>query len=364
MRAILGRARNVVRTRSGRALTLCCVAVSSGCAGEGGLPWRREQVERRPLEVAWDTAWVFRSGVNDTTLTYPRALVGGDDGTVYVSDMGVRVVALDSTGSVKWMHGTKGAGPGEYRNINDIRFLQNQLFLHDAGNLRISVLDPAGRPVRFVSTQELPPLEAVVPLRDGRMAALAGLVGTEGGDRAVLVLDREGKELQRVGIGLADYASLAGLAKQGILASDGEQWAFAYHLANGWTTFSSAQARGIGGRYVENVEPPQVREERTENGVRMQIDGRIVCSACSASLSDSLLFVHFGGHSKKQRGLLDVYDWVDGRYLASIDLPSKANHVAVRGKRVYLLKTTPVPQVVALDLVSPDLSSLRRSSRP
>lgn len=363
MRVPLERACGWVRAGSGAALVLCGVAASGGCTGDGRLPWRSEPVGRRPLEVAWDTAWVFRSELDDTTLTFPRALVEGDDGTVYVSDMGTRVVALDSSGAVKWTHGTKGAGPGEYRNITDIRLSQNRLFLHDAGNLRISVLGLDGEPVRVVSTQELPPLEAIIPLPDGRIAALAGLVGNGAGDEAVLILDGDGKVVKRLGIPLADYASLGGLAKQGVLAGDGERWAFAYHLANGWTTFSGASARGVGGRYVEDVQPPRVREERTQEGVRMRSEGRISCSACSASLSDSLLFVHFGGASDRRLGVMDVYDWAGGRYLASIYLPAKATHVAVHGDRVYLLKTSPVPQVVALRMAGPELSGLRRSSR-
>jgi hypothetical protein len=313
------------------------------------------------LEVAWDTAWIFRSGLDDTTLSYPRALVGGDDGTVYVTDMGTRVVALDSAGRVKWMHGAAGAGPGEYRNINDIRYSKGQLFLSDVVNLRISVLDEKGELARVVSTQGLPPLEAIMPLPDGRIAALAGLVGPVAGNNAVLILDGNGKEVQRLGIALADYAELKGLAKQGVLTGEGEQWAFAYHLADGWTTFAGARARGISGRYVESVRPPEVREERTPDGVRMKIEGRITCSACSASLSDSLLYVHFGGHSEKRRGILDVYDWVDGGYLATIDLPSRANHVSVRGRRVYLLKAQPVPQVVALEMGGAALAGIRRA---
>ena len=336
--------------QAGRPFAVWCALASAGCTGEGRLPWMAEALERRALRITWDTTWVFRSGLNDTTLSYPRALVGGDDGKVYVSDMGTRVIALDSTGRVQWTHGVRGAGPGEYRNINDIRYSAGRIYLHDVVNLRITILDANGRPVRVISTQGLPPLEAIVPLQDGRIAALAGLVGPVAGDKAVLILDPNGREVQRLGIALADYATLKGLAKQGVLASDGEQWAFAYHLANGWTTFTNSHARGVGGRYVENVRPPEVREERTPDGVRMQIEGRITCSACSASLSDSLLFVHFGGHSEKRRGILDVYDWADGRYLASIDLPSRANHVAVRGQRVYLLKTRPVPHVVALEM--------------
>jgi hypothetical protein len=310
--------------------------------------------DRRILDVHLDTAFVVLSALEDTILTFPRHAARASDGTVYVTDRGTKVVAFDSLGTLLWSYGRDGEGPEEFRNISGIHLHEDLLYLPDAHNNRIAVVSTAGEFQRYIFPAEPIMLSQMVRLQDGRIAALS-LGRLDGAD--IVILKENGSLSATERIPLDGHTRLPSLASQGRLAQDGDQWVFAYSLADGWAMFDADSATGVVSRFIEYIAPPEV--VGGEESQRLARPGAVVCTACGLSLSDSIVYVLFGGRTPENGAIMDLYDSADGGYLGSILLPDRAYGITVSDQRLVMLMHRPVPHLVTLNLSLPPLADLR-----
>lgn len=332
------------------AMTLACRGDAPPGFGDG---------DRRMLEVTLDTAWVVLSGLQDTTLTFPRHSVRAPDGRVYVTDRGDKVIAFDAAGSVLWTFGRGGEGPEEFQNINDIRLHEGLLYLPDAGNNRIAVVDTSGAFQRYITPAVSIVLSQIVRLEDGRIATLS-FGGIDG--QNIVILNDDGTLSATEAVPLPGYEDLPALASQGRLAQDGNQWVFGYSLSDGWATFDGDSAMGVVSRFIERIRTPEV--VKTGSSESLVSPGTTVCTACSLTMSDSIVYVLFGGRTPENRAVVDLYDFADGGYLGSFLLPDRAYEISVSAGQLVMLMLRPVPHVVTLDMAHPPLADLRASRPP
>ncbi|HEU0052211.1 MAG TPA: hypothetical protein VFQ39_03495, partial [Longimicrobium sp.] len=68
----------------------------------------------------------------------------------------------------------------------------------------------------------------------------------------------------------------------------------------------------------------------------------------SASIADSLLYVHFGGVTKNSKRLVDIYGIGDAGYRGTLLLAGPVSQVAVAGGRIYTLQRDSVTILTAL----------------
>ncbi len=342
----------------GRSLALVgLVAMVSACRGDA--PPGFGDGNRRILDVTLDTAWVAMSGLEDTTLTFPRHSVRAPDGTVYVTDRGNKVIAFDTMGVVRWTFGRGGEGPEEFENINDLRLHEGLLYLPDAGNNRIAVVDTAGEFKRYINPAVSIVLSQIVRLEDGRIATFS-FGGIEGDN--IVILNDDGTLSATAAIPLPGYKDLPVLASQGRLAQDGDQWVFGYSLSDGWAMFDGDSATGVVSRFIERIRTPEV--VKTGSTEALVSPGTTVCTACSLTMSDSIIYVLFGGRTPENRAIVDLYDFADGGYLGSFLLPDRAYEISVSDGQLVMLMLRPVPHVVTLDMSHPPLADLRLSRPP
>jgi hypothetical protein len=319
-------------------LTLLC----SACGGEEAkesseTPNVGETRERRFVEAGLEPLWSVGGGEGDTTLLRPRLMVPAPAGGLYVWDDGHgAVLAFDSAGALAWTAGRKGGGPDEFRRVRDMETDDaGNLWVLDPGNSRLSVLSPDGRFLRRVPLAAVGHAEQVAPLSGAR----AVLLTMDEGEAPFVVVDSAGNAGERFGVGWDGFARLHPLVRQGYTAASGsDRWVYAFTLGDGWFSFDGMARAGTQGRYVEHVAFPRVREVRSGNSVSTELEGYAPCSACSTSLFDGFLFVHFGGFSEQGKRLVDLYEVASGEYRGSLLLPEAVAKVTAGHGRIFTLQ--------------------------
>src|SRR5688500_7851980 len=79
-----------------------------------------------------------------------------------------QVVSLAADGEVLWRYGTKGSGPGEFAGVTQIAAdEERRLWVLDADNARISILDEDGRLVRAFRVPDVGFADRPVPVGSG-----------------------------------------------------------------------------------------------------------------------------------------------------------------------------------------------------
>lgn len=303
------------------------------------------------LAAQWDTLWVVESSLQDTLLQRPVTLAATDDGVYVLDPGGPRVLAFDLESKLRWTYGRKGGGPDEFNFPIDLKTLGGEVYVLDPGNARVTVLDRDGKVVRRTPIREESRVDRIVPLDGGRLVLV-----TSDAERPIVVVDPDGNPLSRSAMPWEGFASLHDIVRQGRVANDGGAWAFAFSSGDGWVAFSGTEPTGVTGRFVGHVEFPEVKQEvhrsRDETALSTRLAGPPVFAAQSVSLSDSVLYVHFGGRTPLQLRIIDAYDWASGAYLGSFELPEPVSRVSVRGDRFYLLRSSPLPAILALRLAN------------
>ncbi len=329
------------------------LVVGSGCepdrAGaarpeaEADAPDRTAEIERRFAETTWDTLWV-RGGADEAELLNPGRMRAWGEGVVLYDSGDGAVKRLDSRGRIAWRWGGRGQGPEELSRVRDLVVgPDDQVHLLDQGNGRIVVLDDTGRRVRSVPLAGVPYADRFVPLGEERW-----LLVTADASPPLLVVGREGRVLSRHPFPWEPFAEMSILVKQGNVALGPDGWSYLFSPGDGW--FALREAERISGRrpFVEHTPFPRVEERVVGNRRETRVIGGDRCSACSASLVDSTLWVHFGGAGEDRFRVLDRYDWEGGEYLGSLRLPARVHEVAVGRDRVHTLRADPYPEVVGL----------------
>lgn len=335
---------------SARIALLAAAGLLAGCdrPEASAVLWTESDVrgDRVPIHAELEERWVKGGGLNDTLLQLPR-FVRADSGLVLVyDDGGNRLLGFSAiTGALRWSFGQPGQGPDEFMNVRDARFdMAGRIVVYDAGNARITVLDRSGRALGRVPLRRVNDADQIVPLSEGRF-----LLVTHGQQNPVVVLDSSGSVVSRGDMPWPGFAALSFLARQGSIASEGDRWVYAFSMGNGFFSYLGDRPIGTIGRYVEHQPFPVPVTQVRQSGSATQTSTAISitnCSACSASLSDSVLYVRFGGASAQRNRVLDLYRWDTSDYIGSITLPWAPRDLVVHGKRFYALRSQPAPHVI------------------
>ncbi len=339
-------------SRSIRAALLATVFLLSGCTADRShivLPpdgFALDSTGRTPRRFLTDSlelvAVVGGQSERDTTLLEPYLITAWND-RVYLVESDQRILAYDATGHRRWVQGTSGGGPGEYRNIRDLKFgPDHHLWIHDPVSARITRLDTLGAVAGLIQLQSVGHSETMVPGRDGGASLLPSYA-----DADILHVDSTGVVVHRDTLRWDGYHALEVLSRGHRTAVDpvSGRWALGFEYGNGWFALDTNQ--GSGRRYyVEPTRfPPVIKEVR--NGGQ-SIGTKLVRSEQSGidlSLVGDTLFVLFGG-KELRRQVLDLYGWGSGNYFGSLRLPERVEYAAVSGPYLYTLSSNPLPQLM------------------
>jgi hypothetical protein len=278
----------------------------------------------------------------DTALLDPYLIEANRD-HFYIVEGDQRVQAYDTLANRLWVIGRDGSGPGEFRNIRDIKIGPNhEVWVHDPSNARITRLGPSGNVAGFVSVQQVGHSETIVPATATTVTLLPSYA-----DADILTIDTTGTIVDRDTVPWSGYHDLETLSRQFETASDPStgQWVMGFSFGNGWFAF---EGHGGSGRryYVEPTRFPPVVKEVTNGGAT--VSSKLVrgdLSAANIALQSDTVFILFGG-KELVRQKLDLYSWTSGKYLGTMALPEPVDDIAVSGSFLYTMASHPVPRVV------------------
>lgn len=324
-----------MRQFSGRLFPLLLVlgAGAPACGKDASYEHNGTRVMR---ESSWDSAWTAGGTSADTFLLQPLALAA-DEEHVYVLDRGgSRVVAFRAAdGSVAWLAGREGSGPGELKRPQGItRSPRGEVIVADAGNGRLSVFGTDGRFRRIVSFSTPPYFDNLCALADGSV-----VVRSLGPVEPMFRVDARGAAVATPRLPWKDLNGPYGaVARQGWLASvpGTDDCVFALRLGRGFTRYSDGRF-GPAHPYVEGFDVPATEVQR---GSRGEFKGERVSGSVEAArgigVSRDQLMAAFWGQSERQGRVLDYYDLRTGAYLHSEPLPYFEGFTSA-GDRAYLL---------------------------
>jgi hypothetical protein len=330
-----------------RAAILLSIVSLAACEGDG-VPKREAGApgERRVATARWDTLWSVGGSLQDSILLQPSRLAASGD-RVYVFDgAAARLLAFSaSEGSLAWMAGRKGSGPGEFKMVRDLEIGSGgRPMLLDVGNGRITTVERSGAVHHQTRLVNVGYVDQFAPLSDGRAVLL-----TEDPDSALAIADTSGGIVRRLGLPWKEFADLHPLVRQGNLASGANgRWAFGFGLGDGWFGFSGTQPEGGRRPYIERTEFPQMVQKREGGSLTTQLASYTPCSACGMTIDGTDFYVLFGGRTDNRHAVLDRYDLRTGRYRESLVLPAKATEAAVADGTYFLLVEEPAPMLLAL----------------
>jgi hypothetical protein len=299
---------------------------------------------RRIVVSEWDTAFVAGRGAEDTSLLMPFRPVAGHNG-VYLADFyGDRVLRYDGTGRLLWAFGRKGAGPGEFLRIRDLKVdSAGRAWVFDAANQRITILTLQGKADRLIP---LGPVgratQGIVPLRDGGAVLI-----TYDSRNPLVHIAPDGSVAEREPFPWPRFRELSFMASQLTSAADGAtgHWVAAFQMGNGFFPFDGLTSLGPRRDFVENVEFPEIEQVRNGNGMETRMKSRPVTAAKAVSLSPTRIYVLFGGTGPYARRVVDTYTLENGSYVGSLLLPQVVDDVAWGDGSLYAVYTDPYPHL-------------------
>lgn len=309
-----------------------------------------EPGERTWLPAEWDTLWAL-GGPDDETLQLPMRLRPHSEGLVVWDQGRWQVLSFDETGELEWSFGSEGQGPDEFQDVPDLQVTpEGRTFVYDHGNQRVTILDREGAVEKRVGLADVPRSNTLAIPGD----SLLVFVSLSGPDDPLWAVDLEGEVVHRGNLPWEGFNDLSAISRQGNVHSRGDRWAYAFLLTNGWFGFQALEPLEHLGGFVEHQGLPGVAE-RSGGGERTQrLTERPTCTACSLSITDSVLAVHFGGHQERAARTLDLHRWENGEYLGSWELPEPAREAMLDGRRAYSLRADPFPVITAFRRVESD----------
>lgn len=317
-----------------RALLLLWVPVAAGCGGDS----YENRGTRIMHEPSWATMWTAGGTSADTVLLQPLALAA-DDEHVYVLDKGgTRIAALRAAdGSLAWIAGREGSGPGELKRPQGItRSPGGEVIVSDAGNGRLSVFGTDGRYRRAIPVGSPPYFDNLCALADGSF-----VVRSVGPVDAVFRLDGEGTPVSTPALPWHDLnGRYRSVARQGWFAHDPAtgDCVYALRLGRGFARYSGDRF-GPAHAYVESFDVPPSHVRRGPGGVfKGETVSDLTEAARGIAVSEGRLLVAFWGRSDRQGQVLDYYDLSSGKYLHSEPLPYFEGFTAA-GEQAYILTT-------------------------
>lgn len=292
----------------------------------------------------WDTLWTITAGVGDTSLVTPYMLVASDRALFVYDDGGFRLNAFGLDGKRLWQYGRKGSGPEEFRSVRDMELSADQtVMLLDPPNGRILEIDQSGSVVRRISLKGAGMAEQFAPA-----GANAIVLATPHPDSPFVEIDTLGAVRARRAFPWAPFRRIPYLARQGLTASDGVHWVYAFEMGDGWFAFDGLTAAPVIGRYVEHRDFPVILRRKEGGGVSESFAAYSPCTACDVVMADSSIYVLAGGSDSTAKQIVDEFARSDGRYTRSFRLPSPVGQFTVRHGVFYVVINEPVPAIIAL----------------
>ncbi|HXI21383.1 MAG TPA: hypothetical protein VNH46_09870 [Gemmatimonadales bacterium] len=280
----------------------------------------------------------------DTLLLQPVQLAARDD-RIFLFEADQRIVCFDRSGRLLWTQGRPGGGPGEYRNVRDMRLgPDGNLWVLDPASARVTVVDPGGRVTRMVPTQGVGHSEVAVPVTDG-----IALVPAHA-EQDIEYLSTQGAPMASDSLPWADYRALEYVAKAHRAAVDPVtgHWVLGFSYGNGWFAFGASPGTASQRRfYIEPTRFPAVVQTVYDEG--RAVGTGIVkpeFSALDLALLRDTLYVLFIGKGPAAGRQVDRYAWSSGHYLGSLQLPVEADYLAVTDHHLVLLTNHPLPRVL------------------
>lgn len=322
------------------------------------------------------------TGATNDELLIPGNLTATPSGNLLIFDYGsMELRTFAPNGRPLWRAGSKGSGPGEFRNVMDVEALPDgSVMVLDMANRRATTFADGGRllrtaPVRrnssrfiqFSGTQPLalagddtatlwitegvPGLPAQRELLPNDMPAHHSLVR----ELFSAPLSAPTARLTKTTAGSVASAASAGAVSSA--ASAGAVIAFRWSdriFTLGTNGEISAIFHGI-----EPVELPSAKSYPLRAGKFQGSVSRVAPEATPAALSvaadTSRILVLFAGRSTERGRIIDTYHRQTGTYLGSYLLPQQYQEVVVLANgAMATLRAEPVPAVdVWLDVVRP-----------
>lgn len=332
----------------------CLIATAPGCTRR-----KRSYLISPPEGIALDsTGRVARRFLNDslslaamiggasdqdTTLVNPYRMAGSG-GQIYLVEVDQRVLCFDTAGALRWVRGGEGGGPGEFRNIRDMKIgPEGQIWLHDPAAARVTILRPDGSRARTISLIGVGHSETIAPLPGGRFVLLPAYAA-----RDVVYLSATGDTTASGMLPWDGYAQLELLARGHQTAVDPAtgHWVFGFRYGNGWFAFNQDSGHTSVRRfYAEPTSfPPVIREMLPDGSIGTKLV-RTPVSGLDLALKGDTLFVLFGGVGDLRRRVLDLFSWNSGNYLGTLRLPEPAEIVSLFGNLLVTYSSDPRPTV-------------------
>ncbi len=327
-----------------------------GCVGADAPPPSPVRIERpsglptrqvRPVD--WEL--VFRVGgtVDDARLTNP-VRPAAFDGGLYVFDGHMKQVQrFDTAGTLVWVFGREGGGPGEFRMPRDLKVdAAGRAWILDPPNDRITILDRDANHIRDIvlhSLRDAP--DRIVPLPDDQVMLLSGAA-----DSPYVRIAGDGTVLARLPSPLAGLDGVGSLGAQAVPRGDPAtgRWSVAFMVGDGLFSFQGDRPRHGHAWFVEEVPWPAMRQQTSGTTTVTRMD-RPTFGAASLAVDGDRVLVFFRGRTDLNSRVLDLYSASDGSYLESWALPRLYNEVDYRGGILYGVYDDPFPGVEAWRLV-------------
>lgn len=295
------------------------------------------------MEVEWDTVADLRYGPSDTTLVNPIHIRVNDLG-IWLNDPGAqRIVLLDTTGAARWFSGRQGSGPGEFRNVRDIEFLDTaKLGILDPANGRITVLGGDGEVLETIDVGNHGHAEEFAVLADGSF-----ILVTLRPDSPLVHVDSRGSFVERYSIAWPRFAKLHSLASQNhtVVGPDRRYWVLGLAVGEVFMVFGPSPNEATVATYVEWTEAPDIGPPEQRGRVHLPL---VPFSGINLAVTGDTILVLFGGKTEHRGRLLDAYSATTGAYLTSYVLPARPLDLSVHRGVFYLLLNTPNPRVLVL----------------
>lgn len=323
---------------------LLLTACASGADDEKGPPAASSPKDavRRFAASHWDTLWVRGGSEADTSLLFPMGPMVADEAHAYVADPGAyRLVAFDlRDGSVAWMAGGKGSGPGEFLSLSTMAIgSSGDLLVADPSNGRLAVVSRGGAFLDYVPLPEAPYVQSLCPLRDGGI-----LLATLNTQAPIVLISRQGESVRRFDVPWPDLGERAPLARQAHLAAADahRSCVLALMLGRGFSVFRDGQFREPHA-YVEPFDVPEVEvstgegvEDRRTTSRRQRVRQPRIAARAVATAAGNIA-IAFQGETRHAGRLIDVYDVQTGDYLYSYVAPASIHGMARAGDTYIVL---------------------------
>lgn len=329
------------------------------------------------------------TGATNDELLIPGNLTATPSGNLMIFDYGsMELRAFAPSGRPLWRAGSKGSGPGEFRNVMDVEALPDgSVMVLDMANRRATTFADGGRLLRT----------APVRRNSSRFIQFSGAqpLALAGDDTSTLWITEDAREFPAKRVLLPNdmpaHHSLvrelfsAPLSTPNVrftkITAPGETHAVESDANAGAVIAFRWSDRiftlGTDGRInaifhgIEPVELPSAKSyplrAGTFNGNVSRVDPEATPAALSVAADTNRILVLFAGRSSERGRIIDTYDRQTGAYLGSYLLPQQYQEVAMLANgAMATLRAEPVPAVdVWLDAPRPDtrLNSARATRR-